>query len=147
MNRSDAIRCVLQKKGRDVFSIPPQTSVYEAVALMAEKEIGALLVMADGRITGVISERDYARKVILQGRSSRDTTVSEIMSDDVLTVTPEQTVDDAMLLMTENRVRHLPVTDRGELVGLVSMGDLVKYVISAQRQEIELLHAYIAGSY
>lgn len=147
MNRSDAIRCVLREKGRDVFSIPPHTSVYDAVAVMADKQIGALLVKDSDQIVGVISERDYARKVILQGRSSRDTEVAEIMTDEVLTVSPGDTVDHAMKLMTANRVRHLPVVDEADVVGVVSMGDLVKYVITAQREEIEHLHAYISGTY
>jgi CBS domain-containing protein len=147
MNRSDAIRCVLRDKGRQVYSVTPNTSVYDALALMADMEIGALLVMEDGRLCGLISERDYARKVILQGRQSRDTEVTDIMTEGVVTVTPSHTVDECMKIMTELRIRHLPVQEGNAVVGLVSMGDLVKYVISAQRDEIEALHAYIAGTY
>jgi CBS domain-containing protein len=147
MNRTDSIHSVLRQKGHDVFSIPPGTSVYDALALMAEKEVGALLVMEDNHLRGIISERDYARKVILQGRSSKETGVVEIMSDELITVPPDQTVDYAMKLMTEYRVRHVPVMDGGQVIGVVSMGDLVKYVISAQMEEIEHLTAYIAGGY
>lgn len=148
MNRSDAIRSVLRDKGRQVFSVAPDTSVFDALALMADMEVGALLVMrGDGRLCGLISERDYARKVILQGRSSRDTEVADIMSEGVVTVTPSHTVDECMKIMTELRIRHLPVQEGNTVIGVISMGDLVKYVISAQRHEIEALHAYIAGTY
>jgi CBS domain-containing protein len=147
MNRTDSIQSVLRQKGHDVFSIPPGTSVYDALALMAEKEVGALLVMEDNHLRGIVSERDYARKVILQGRSSKDTGVVEIMSDELITVPPDQTVDYVMKLMTEYRVRHVPVMDGRQVIGVVSMGDLVKYVISAQMEEIEHLTAYIAGGY
>lgn len=147
MNRTDSIRTVLRRKGRDVFSISPQTSVYDALAEMAQKEVGALLVMEDGRLLGLVSERDYARKVILQGRSSRDTQVLEIMSEDLITATPQQSVDDCLLLMTDFRIRHLPVVDGGEVVGIVSTGDLVKWIMGAQTAEIEHLQAYISGGY
>lgn len=148
MNRSDAIRCVLREKGRQVYSVTPDTSVFDALALMAEKEIGALLVTReDGRLCGLISERDYARKVVLQGRLSKDTEVADIMSEGVVTVTQSHTIDECMKIMTELRIRHLPVMDGTAVAGVISMGDLVKYVISAQRHEIEALHAYIAGSY
>ncbi|MDZ4800703.1 MAG: CBS domain-containing protein [Bryobacteraceae bacterium] len=148
MNHSDAVRCVLREKGRQVFSVTPETSVYDALALMAQREIGALLVTTgEGRLCGLISERDYARKVILQGRSSMDTSVEDIMSEGVVTVTPSHTIDECMKIMTELRIRHLPVMEGISVAGLVSMGDLVKYVISAQLNEIEALHAYIAGTY
>ncbi len=148
MNRSDAIRCVLREKGREVYSVTPDTSVFDALNLMADKEIGALLVNGeDGRLCGLISERDYARKVILQGRSSKDTEVTDIMTEGVVTVTPSHTVDECMQIMTELRIRHLPVQEGNTVVGVISMGDLVKYVITAQREEIETLQAYIAGSY
>lgn len=148
MNCSDAIRCVLREKGRQVYSVTPNTSVFDALALMAEREIGALLVTReDGRLCGLISERDYARKVILQGRSSRETEVADIMTEGIVTVTPSHTVDECMKIMTELRIRHLPVMEGMTVTGLVSMGDLVKYVISAQSHEIEALHAYIAGTY
>jgi CBS domain-containing protein len=148
MNRSDAICNVLREKGRQVYSVTPDTSVFDALALMAEREIGALLVTReDGRLCGLISERDYARKVILQGRFSRDTEVADIMSEGIVTVTQSHTVDECMKIMTELRIRHLPVMDGNTVTGLISMGDLVKYVISAQSYEIEALHAYISGSY
>lgn len=147
MNKSDAISRVLKHKGDEIYSVTPDTTVYDALEKMADREVGALLVMQEGRLVGVISERDYARKVILQGRSSRDTAVSDIMTHGVVTVTPSHTVDECMKLMTELRVRHLPVTEGGRISGVVSLGDLVKYVISAQEEEIQHLHAYIAGAY
>jgi CBS domain-containing protein len=147
MDRTDAILSVLKQKGTGVFSISPSTCVYDALEIMADKEIGALPVMVSGRLAGMVSERDYARKVILQGKSSKDTAVSEIMTSEVITVTPEDSVDTCMMLMTQHRVRHLPVVERDEVVGIVSLGDLVKYVISAQEQEISHLHAYITGGY
>ena len=121
--------------------------MFDALELMADREIGALLVMEGGRLSGMVSERDYARKVILQGRSSRETAVSEIMTANPMTVTPGQTVDQCMKLMTEHRIRHLPVLDGDQIVGVVSLGDLVAYVIGAQEAEIQHLHAYIAGGY
>jgi len=114
---------------------------------MAEKGVGALLVIEENRLLGVISERDYARKVILQGRSSKETAVEEIMTEDLVAVTPDQTVDDCMKLMTEHRVRHLPILQGRDVLGVVSMGDLVKYVITSQADEIEHLQAYITGGY
>jgi CBS domain-containing protein len=147
MNRTERIGSVLGAKGREIFSIPPSTCVYDALAIMADKEIGALLVMEDGRLAGVMSERDYARKVILEGRSSKDTAVSDIMTSEVITVTPDDTVDECMRLMTENRIRHLPVIQGHQVVGVVSLGDLVKWIISAQEEEIQHLHAYISGGY
>lgn len=147
MNRTDAISSVLNRKGREVFSIPPSTCVYDALEIMADREVGAIIVMEDGRLAGVVSERDYARKVILQGRSSRDTAVSEIMTEDLVTVTPRHTIDECLKLMTDHRVRHLPVMDGGVVAGVVSLGDLVKWIISAQEEEIQHLHAYITGGY
>jgi CBS domain-containing protein len=141
------VRQLLQSKGSQVHSITPDAKVIEALKLMADKEVGALAVVEGSRLAGMISERDYARKVILQGKSSKDTTVREIMTPGVITVTLSHTVDDCMKLMTELRVRHLPVTEGGRIVGVVSLGDLVKYVISAQQEEILHLQAYIAGAY
>jgi CBS domain-containing protein len=147
MKNTDTIGSVLRGKGREVYSVAPSTCVYDALEIMADKEIGALLVMENGRAVGLVSERDYARKVILQGRLSKDTAVSEIMTSDLVSVTPEDTVDECMRLMTEHRVRHLPVMANGDVVGMVSLGDLVKWIIDSQEQEIRHLHAYIAGAY
>jgi len=136
---------VLESKGRDVWSISPEASVYDAIGMMADKGVGALLVMEGRQLVGIISERDYARKVILQGRSSKDTPVREIMTDNVVYARPEQTVDEGMALMTTKRFRHLPVLDDGELVGIVSLGDLVKETLSEKEFLIEKLENYIRG--
>jgi CBS domain-containing protein len=136
---------LLQAKGHAVWSIPPDASVYEAIKLMADKEVGALLVMEGQRLVGIVSERDYARKVILQGKSSRDTPVREIMTGKVFYVRPDQTVEDCMALMTARRIRHLPVLERDRVIGVVSIGDLVKAVISEQEVRIQQLEQYIMG--
>lgn len=137
------VRQLLQAKGDTVYSIAPDARVYEALKLMAEKEVGALVVLADGTLAGILSERDYARKVILHGKSSHDIPVREIMTANVVTVNPGQTVDQCMALMTNNRIRHLPVVESGKLVGLVSIGDLVKELIAEQEQTIRQLETYI----
>jgi CBS domain-containing protein len=137
---------ILNAKGHDTWSISPDASVYDAIALMADKEVGALLVLQDQGLVGIISERDYARKVILKGRSSRDTPVRDIMTDRVVYVRPEQTVDECMALMTQKRIRHLPVLDGDRIVGIVSIGDLVKSLISEKEHLIEQLESYITGS-
>jgi len=134
---------LLETKGREVISVVPSASVYEAIELMATRSIGALLVLEHGRIVGILSERDYARKVILQGRSSRTTTVGEIMTSPVLTAPSRLTVEEAMAVMTEKRVRHLPVVDDGWLRGMISVGDLVKEIIAEQQFVIGQLHNYI----
>jgi len=134
---------LLETKGREVISVVPDASVYEAIELMATRSIGALLVLEHGRIVGILSERDYARKVILQGRSSRTTTVGEIMTSPVLTAPSRLTVEEAMAVMTEKRVRHLPVVDDGWLRGMISVGDLVKEIIAEQQFVIGQLHNYI----
>ncbi len=139
------IEQLLEKKGTQVWSIHPDASVLEALASMAEKHIGALLVIDDTGPVGVISERDYARSVALKGKSSHNTPVREIMTSHVLCVTPDQTVEEAMALMTERRFRHLPVVDGGQVLGLVSIGDLVKSIISEQKFIIEQLEHYIAS--
>ncbi|HEX4619063.1 MAG TPA: CBS domain-containing protein [Steroidobacteraceae bacterium] len=137
------VRMLLERKGRAIFSVEPQASVLDAIRLMAEHHVGALLVMRAAALEGIVSERDYARKVILRGRSSADTPVRDIMSSPVLTVSLETSVDECMQLMTDRRVRHLPVVDGGRVVGLVSIGDLVKAVIAEQREQIEQLESYI----
>jgi CBS domain-containing protein len=137
------VRQLLDRKGRAIFSVEPEAPVLEAIRAMAAHHVGALLVMQGGSVAGIVSERDYARKVILMGRSSADTPVREIMSSPVITVSPEDTVQTCMEVMTEKRVRHLPVTEGGKIVGVISIGDLVKAVIAEQQQQIEQLESYI----
>ena len=132
------------KPNQAVHMLPPTSSVYDALKLMADKNIGAVLVGEDGKVLGIFTERDYARKIVLVSKSSRDTPVREVMTEDVLYVGPSQTSEECMALMTENRLRHLPVMDKGKLVGIVSIGDLVKDVISEQKFLIEQLEQYIA---
>jgi CBS domain-containing protein len=136
---------LLDLKGHKVFSVTPDTAVIDAIRVMAEKHVGALLVMEGPRMAGIISERDYARKVVLLGRSSESTPVRDIMTAAVRTIEPEDTVDDAMRLMTEHRIRHLPVLEGAKVIGIVSIGDLVKSVIEEQRHTIEELQSYIQG--
>ena len=144
----EPISSVLRRKGdRKVLSISPDSSVYEAIAVMAENSIGALLVVADGVLTGIMSERDYARKVVLQSRSSKETRVADIMTSPVITVSPAHTVEECMHLMTERRIRHLPVVDDSTIVGIVSIGDLVRAVITVQGETIQYLQQYINGQY
>jgi len=137
------VRQLLDKKGRQIFSIVPGAAVLEAIRLMAERHVGALLVMEGETLSGIVSERDYARKVILMGRSSAGTPVRDIMTVAVVTVQPETPVEKCMQVMTERRVRHLPVIEGGRVVGMVSIGDLVKVVIAEQQQQIEQLESYI----
>jgi len=137
------IKFLLALKGSTVWSIGPQAPVLEAIRLMADKHIGALLVVQDGELVGIVSERDYARKVILKGHSSAELPVSEIMSSPVTTVSPDETVHRCMEIITEKRIRHLPVVERNMLVGMVSIGDLVKAVIEEQQQTIDHLERYI----
>jgi CBS domain-containing protein len=132
-----------QAKGGQVYSIRPDARVIEALQLMAQRDIGALLVIDGERLVGIMSERDYARKVILLGRSSQDIEVRDIMTPDVVTVEPTRTVEDCMSVMTQKRVRHLPICDGGKLVGLVSIGDLVKELLAEQEQTIRQLESYI----
>jgi CBS domain-containing protein len=136
---------LLQTKGHSVWSVEKETTVFHALELMADKDVGALLVLDEGRVAGIFSERDYARKIILRGRTSRETPVREIMTEKVLYVRPEQTVHDCMALMTRHRVRHLPVLAEGELIGLVSIGDVVKCIMDDQEFMIEQLENYITG--
>ena len=134
---------LLQAKGKDIHAIGPDARVIDALKLMADKDVGALVVTVASKLVGIISERDYARKVILHGKSSHDITVREIMTASVVTVQPGQTVEDCMALMTNRRVRHLPVVDGERLVGVLSIGDLVKEVIAEQEQTIKQLESYI----
>jgi CBS domain-containing protein len=136
---------LLRVKGSEVFSVAPQDSVLHAIEVMATRHVGALLVMTQGSLIGIISERDYARKVILKNRSSHDTPVSDIMTSPAVSVTPEDTVHNCMQIMTERRFRHLPVLKGGRVVGMLSIGDLVKAVIQDQTEQIEQLERYIAG--
>jgi CBS domain-containing protein len=138
-----SLKQLLSAKGSQVHFIDPDAKVIEALQLMAQKDIGALLVMAGGRVVGIMSERDYARKVILHGKSSQDIAVRDIMTSGVVTVDPSKTVEDCMSLMTQRRIRHLPVCEGDKLVGLVSIGDLVKEVIAEQEQTIRQLESYI----
>jgi CBS domain-containing protein len=138
-------RHLLERKGSQIYSIRPEDFVINAIQLMADKHVGALLVMRGAELVGIVSERDYARKVILLGRSSAETRVSEIMSSPVTTVAPSDTVNECMKLVTERRVRHLPVVEQGRVLGVVSIGDLVKAVIEDQQQQIEQLERYISS--
>jgi len=140
------VRDILAAKGYEIWSVTPSTSVFDALALMAEKRIGALLVLEGNKLVGLFSERDYARKIILLGKSSKDTPVSEIMSRDLVCVEPAQLTADCMRLMTNHRVRHLPVVSCGELRGIVTIGDVVKAIIAEKEQEIEQLQHYITGT-
>jgi CBS domain-containing protein len=142
-----SVRMLLRGKGCDVLTVAPEAPVFLALEIMAEKNVGALLVVEGKRLVGIFSERDYARKVILKGKTSRDTPVREIMTSRVVHVDPAQTINDCMTLMTENRIRHLPVLDAGELVGVISIGDVVKAIISEQEFVIEQLQNYIQGSH
>jgi CBS domain-containing protein len=137
------VKQLLSVKGGHIYTIRPDAKVYEALELMADKDIGALVVTEGSRLVGVISERDYARKVRLHGKWSHDVPVREIMTDDVVTVDPSRTVEDCMALVTEHRIRHLPVTDGGRLIGIISIGDLVKEVIAEQQETIKQLESYI----
>jgi CBS domain-containing protein len=143
----ESVRSLLAQKGNGLWSISPEESVYEAIERMSEKHVGALVVLSEGHLAGIITERDYARKVILKGRQSRETQVREIMTAPVLFVTPDQTAGECMQLMTSRRVRHLPVVEAHRPVGMLSIGDLVNWIIGAQEQTIRHLHHYIAGSY
>lgn len=140
------VKHLLETKGRNLLSISPDASVFEAIKLMAEESIGSLVVLdEDGKLIGIVTERDYARKVIVMGRSSRDTPVREIMTTDVLTTTGEHTVNSCMELMTKKRIRHLPVVENDRAIAMVSIGDLVQAIIADQQEEIEHLEHYISG--
>lgn len=146
MQARRTVRQLVQDKGAAVYTVSPDTTVFGALEVMAERDVGALVVVEEGRVAGVFSERDYARKVILLGRGSRDLPVRDVMTTEVVTVAPEQTVADCMRSMTDNRIRHLPVLEDGRLAGLVSIGDVVKAVMSEQEFLIEQLQEYISGA-
>jgi len=147
MKLVERIGYLLRHKGRQVWSVGTEASVYEAIEMMSDRHVGALMVIEGGELVGVISERDYARKVILQGRSSKETVVREIMNSPVISVSPDHTVDDCMRIMTHHRIRHLPVVDASGVAGVISIGDLVNWIISAQEETIHQLHNYITGTY
>ncbi|HSP41369.1 MAG TPA: CBS domain-containing protein [Luteolibacter sp.] len=147
MEIQGTVRDILQCKGGVVWTTSPQSTVYEAIGLMGEKNIGALIVVENGAVEGVITERDYSRKVVLQGRTSRDTFVDEILSRPAIVVGPEESIESCMKIMTSRRIRHLPVVNHGILAGIVSMGDLVNWVIQTQRHTILQLQGYISGEY
>ena len=140
-----SVNDILKSKGNAVWAVKPDDTVLDTLKLMAEKEIGALLVMEGEKLVGIVTERDYARKVILEGKSSRSATVAEVMTDKVLCVNPQQTVDECMALMTDKRARHLPVLDHKQVIGVVSIGDLVKALINEQQVIIDHLQNYISG--
>ena len=141
------VRQLLEAKGGQAWSIAPEAAVYEALQLMAEKNVGAVLVMQQGNVVGIFSERDYARKVILQGRSSKTSRVGEVMTREVLYVGPDATIENCMALMTAKRTRHLPVLDNDQLIGIISIGDVVKEIISDREFTIRELEKYITGGY
>jgi CBS domain-containing protein len=143
----DPVSFILHKKGTNVWSVPSDSTVYDAMKMMADKDVGALLIMDGDQLVGIVSERDYARKVVLQGRSSKDTLVRDISSDTLVTITPDCSVDEAMRLITTNRIRHLPVVCDGKVHGMISIGDLVQWISFAQDQTIEQLEHYIQGKY
>jgi len=137
------VRDILNAKGKVVFSVTPSSIVYPAIELMCEKNIGGLLIVENGKLVGIFTERDYARKLILKGKSSKDTPISELMTKDPFTVSPDNSIEDCMNLMTDKHIRHLPVVDGGQLIGMISIGDVVKTIIREQKGIIEHLESYI----
>ena len=147
MEIAGSVSAILAQKGSAVWSIAPTSTVYDAILLMADKNVGALPVVENDTLIGIISERDYTRKVVLKGKLSKETMVSDIMTKDPLTAHPGDSIAECMEVMTENRIRHLPVTEADKIIGLVSLGDLVRRIISAQTATINTLQSYITGSY
>jgi CBS domain-containing protein len=147
MEITTAAKTLLEHKGRDIWTISPMATVYQAIQMMSEKNIGALPVMEGTKLVGMISERDYMSKVALKGKSSKETPVGDIMTRELVTVGPDQNISSCLEIITEHRIRHLPVVDGDKLLGIVSIGDLVKWVIATQRMTIEQLNAYISGGY
>jgi CBS domain-containing protein len=145
MNPNAAISDILSRKGGAAWSISPDATVFEAIQLMADKNVGAVLVTDQGKLVGIISERDYTRKVVLKGKASKSTAVREILSSHVIHVSPAQTVEECLRLMTDHHIRHLPVLEGDKIVGVISIGDLVNWVISAQQTAISQLQTYITG--
>jgi len=145
MKSSGTVSALLHHKGSEIWSVSPETTVFEAIKLMAEKNIGALLVMSGGKLSGVFTERDYTRKVALQGKSSKETQVREVVASQVISVGPQDSIEECMKLMTEHRTRHLPVVQGEKVVGLVSIGDLVNWIISTQNAAIAQMEQYISG--
>jgi CBS domain-containing protein len=146
MEKSGKVGALLHNKSSDIWSLDPSASVYDAIRLMAEKSVGALLVMRGAQLAGIVSERDYARKVVLQGRNSHDTPVSDIMTASVITVTPSHTVEECMHIVTEKRIRHLPVVEGDRVIGIVSIGDLVNWLLTEQQETIRHLEAWISAT-
>jgi CBS domain-containing protein len=140
-----SVGVILKKKGHDVYSITPEASVYAALQLMADKDVGCLVVQKDNAVVGIISERDYARKIVLKGRFSKDVDVSEIMTSEVIRISPDEDIERCMELMTYHRTRHLPVFENDRLVGMISVGDIVKAIIEKQEETIKQLENYIKG--
>ena len=145
MKTTYPISSILHQKSSALWSVAPQATVFDAIKLMSEKNIGALPVVSGGTLVGIFTERDYTRKIALQGKTSRNTQVREIISREIISVAPDESVEECMRLMTENRVRHLPVLQNTELVGIISIGDLVNWIISTQSAAIEQMEQYIAG--
>jgi CBS domain-containing protein len=145
MNPNASINDILSIKGNNAWGISPEATVFDAIEMMASRNVGALLVIEGDKLVGIISERDYTRKVALKGKSSKQTAVREILSGQVISATPQHTVEDCMRLMTEHRIRHLPVLQEGKILGVVSIGDLVNWIISAQSSTIQQLQTYISG--
>jgi len=145
MNPNSTISEILSRKGSAAWSISPDASVFEAIQLMAEKNVGAVLVTENGKLVGILSERDYTRKVVLKGKASKTTPVREVLSSQIIRVSPSHTVEDCMRLMTDHRIRHLPVLEGDKILGVVSIGDLVNWIISAQHTTISQLQTYITG--